>query len=83
MVTYPSREEAQAMIDWLDGINRVNTGLAGISDQLQEAFKKAESARRGEWDRIFGDNSPWRVVANRNSYSLKWDEDKANRLNIT
>ena len=83
MVNYPSQEEAQAMIDWLDGISRVNTGLAGISDQLQEVFKKAESARRGEWDRIFGGNSPWRVVPKGNSFSLKWDEDKANRLNIT
>ena len=82
MVNYPNQEEAQAMIDWLDGVNKVNTGLAGISDQLQAAFAKAESTRRSEWRRIFGDNSPWRVVPNGNSYSLKWDEDKAKRLGI-
>lgn len=82
MSDYPNQDEAQAMLDWFNGAQRVNTGYAGISEQLQEAFKQAESIRENEWQRIFGDNSPWRAVSNGNIYTLEWDEDKASRLNL-
>ena len=45
MSNYPNQDEAQAMLEWFNGTQRVNTGYAGISEQLQEAFKQAESIR--------------------------------------
>ena len=82
MVNYPGQDEAQAVVDWFKGMNNVYLGSCEVSDQLREAFEKAESIRRSEWERIFGDNSPWNHKGNGKSLSLVWDDDKAKRLGI-
>ena len=82
MVNYPRQDEAQAVVDWFKGMNHVYLGSCEISDQLKEAFEKAESIRRSEWKRIFGDDSPWSHKGNGKSLSLVWDDDKAKRLGI-
>ena len=82
MVNYPGQDEAQAAIDWFKGTNNVYMTSCDISDQLREAFEKAETIRQSECERIFGDNSPWNHKGDGQSLSLVWDDDKAKRLGI-
>ena len=76
----PKQDDAQYMIDWFKSMDHAYKGSCDISEQLRNVFEISASTRQSEWQRMFGENSPWSFKGNGKSLSLVWDDDKAKRL---
>ncbi len=83
---YPSQDEAQLMIDWLNALDTCWLSSCEIGDEYQKAFEKADDIRKALWEKTFGDMSPWRATIKRTRNTKKfvyvWDKEKAERLKI-
>lgn len=78
-VSYPSQDEAEALVDWTNHSNQVYLGGAGL---VRKEFNKADEIRQKLWDKIFGDGSPWTVERKSNKLVVKWDKIKSEKLGI-
>lgn len=78
-VSYPSQQEADALLDWTNALSSVSTGGSPI---VRAAFNKAEDIRREAWEEIFGDKSPWEVQRKGNKSVSKWSDFKAKKLGL-
>lgn len=86
-IEYPTQEEAQFMIDWLNAIDTsIYSGFLRSDSDEKKLWDKVESMRIKQWQTTFGDNSPWRAEMKRFRKSKKlvlaWDKVKAERLGL-
>ena len=81
MVNYPREDEVKEMIKWYEGVDKVSMSSCDIGEELKKTFELTEQARAQQWDRIFGDQSPWRAFrTNSGKIGYNWDDDKASSL---
>ena len=76
-----TREEAEFMVDWYNGISGISWGLQDAS-KFKKAFERADKIRRGLWNKTFGDKSIYAVQLrgkNRKAY-LVIDKFKESKL---
>ena len=79
-VKYPTQDEAEAMVDWTNKSNSVYFG--GATQEIRNAFNKCEDIRLKQWNRVFGDGSPWVAVRKGSKLVTKWDKTKAENLGL-
>ncbi len=77
---YPSQEDAQFVLDWIDALNNIYRG--GSSTELRTALDAQLKTVQQFYQKMFNDQSPWTVVRSGNKMKLKWDKDKASKLSI-
>jgi hypothetical protein len=80
-VKYPTQEDAQFLVDYRNFLN--NALIAGSSVGSKIVNKSYEISQK-EFDRVFGDESPWALKKNNSNYKfeIKWDDEKAKRLGL-
>ena len=78
---YPSQYEAEALANWTNAMNSISMDFGG-APMASKAYDKANKARLEVWDKIFGNNSPWKVVMKKNKLTVAWDNFKADQLGL-
>ena len=84
MSSYPTQQEVDFMVEWWERMNGLgmSAGFMDSDSVVKALYEKAESDRANEWQRIFGENSPWRADVHGKTLKASWDNNKAVRLGV-
>ena len=81
-VKYPSQDEAEALLKWSKALEPLGMSFGG-APMVNKSFNKAEKARKENWDKIFGNKSPWKIVIKSGGKRfVEWDKYKAEQLGL-
>jgi hypothetical protein len=69
---YPTQQDAEYLVNYVHGIRGLSTG--GLSSQITKLHNKIVTIHQKEWNRVFGDDSPWavRYVGNKGKAEVYW-----------
>lgn len=79
-VKYPPQYDAEYLIEYTQAVQGLSAG--GLSPQMQKLHQKIQSIHQKEWQRVFGDKSPWSVKLGGRKPKVIWDKFKAEKLGL-
>ena len=78
---YPTQDDAEFLVEFYNFLNNVSVSGSTIGKKIVD---KCYTISRKEWDRVFGENSPWSTKKNLKNWKVRvvWDSEKAKRLGL-
>jgi hypothetical protein len=72
---YPTQEDAEFLADFRNFLNSVSTAGSSIASDI---INKCYTMLQKDWDKTFGDKSPWSLKrGSNNKFKVAWDDKKA------